>query len=274
MSESNSTDSSFVGAIPFNYDKYFVPLIFEDYAADMAKRVSSSSAESVLEIGAGTGVVTRHLRDLLPQDVRITATDLNDAMLDLAKEKFVADDNIEFRQANAMSLPFADSSFDAVVCQFSIMFFPDKLEASREVARVLKPGGKYYFNVWDSYEHNHVAGTVQEAIASLYPNDPPRFYDLPYGYFQIDPIKTMLGEAGFGEINIAVLPRDSVSESSRHVAYAMTLGSPMYSQLVERPDHTTDHILDVVDQAVANAHGASPVKAKMQGIVFEATSLS
>ncbi len=143
------TYAAFVGSIPENYDRYLGPLIFEEYAVDLANCVAAvlGTGSRVLETAAGTGIATRALRDALAPQVRVVATDLNEPMLEYAKAKFAAGENIEFQLANAMSLPFPDASFDAVVCQFSFMFFPDKLEALREVMRVLKPGGLFLFSV-------------------------------------------------------------------------------------------------------------------------------
>jgi len=142
------SDKLFTGSIPEIYEKYLVPLIFEHYARDLAKRVSEKPVAKVLEIAAGTGVVTRAVADVLGEDVFIVATDLNKAMLDHAAS-VREDKNIEWQEADAMALPFENESFDAVICQFGVMFFPDRIKAYSETLRVLKPGGRFIFNVWD-----------------------------------------------------------------------------------------------------------------------------
>jgi ubiquinone/menaquinone biosynthesis C-methylase UbiE len=267
MTESHT---AFVGSIPENYDRYLGPLIFEVYAEDLAKRLSVPSGGIVLETAAGTGIATRHLRNLLPLDVHIVATDLNEAMLKVAQSKFGSNERIAFQPANAMQLPFDDGSFDAVVCQFSIMFFPNKLAAMREVVRVLKPGGTFLFNVWDSYEHNHLIRTVNETIAACLPNDPPTFFDVPYGYYQLDNIKTCLGQAGFGDIDIAVLPRASRCEEARHVALAYVLGTPVRGQIEARRPESLPAIVDAVEHAIGKAYGYASINAKMQAMVLKA----
>jgi ubiquinone/menaquinone biosynthesis C-methylase UbiE len=142
------------GSISQHYDRSLGPLIFVDYAADISHRVAACSPARVLETAAGTGIVTRRLRDQLPAGVRLTATDLNPPMLEIARTKFRPGEQVEFQPADATVLPFADGSFDAVVCQFGVMFFPDKDKSYREVYRVLAPGGHYLFNIWDSHRHN------------------------------------------------------------------------------------------------------------------------
>ena len=165
-------DTVFTGSIPKLYEEYLVPLIFEPYAVDLVKRVASRSPADVLEVAAGTGVVTRKLASTLPESVSIVATDLNQPMLDLASEVGTKR-RVEWRQADAMRLPFEDSVFEAVVCQFGVMFFPEKSKAFSEARRVLRSGGAFIFNVWDRIEENEFAHTVSVALESLFPEDPP-----------------------------------------------------------------------------------------------------
>src|SRR5580765_2123053 len=173
MSSSN-TDKVFAGSVPTIYDEYLVPLIFEPYAVDLAQRLVARPLGRVLEIAAGTGVVTRALAYALPANVSIVATDLNQAMLDEAAA-IGTRRAVEWRQADAMQLPFADGEFDAVVCQFGTMFFPDKATAFAQARRVLKAGGVFIFSVWDRIEENEFADVVTTAVAALFPPDPPRF---------------------------------------------------------------------------------------------------
>ena len=134
-----------------------------------------------------------HLRNTLPQDVKIIVTDLNQSMLDFAKGKFNGHENIKFETADVLDLPYPPAFFDAVVSQFSLMFFPDKQSALNEAARVLKSGGTFIFNIWDSFEHNHLLQTVNQSLNQLFPDNPPKFFDVPYCYFQIDEVKRLLG---------------------------------------------------------------------------------
>src|SRR5215469_7083543 len=150
-------------------------MLFADYAEDLARRTAALAPAHVLEIATGTGVVTRALARTLPREVEITATDLNQAMVDFAAAQPGAE-RVTWRQADAQALPFADGSFDAVLCQFGVMFFPDRTAAYRETRRVLKPGGWFLFNVWDRIEENEFAQIVTEAVAALFSDNPPRFF--------------------------------------------------------------------------------------------------
>jgi ubiquinone/menaquinone biosynthesis C-methylase UbiE len=190
--------ASFRGNIPEHYDSGLGPVVFVDYATDIATRTAAYGPVRVLETAAGTGIVTRKLRDLLPPGVHVTATDLNAPMLEVARTKFKSGEKVEFRPADAAALPFSDGSFDAVVCQFGVMFFPQKDASYREVYRVLASGGRYLFSVWDSHQHNPFGRIAHEITARFFPADPPQFYTVPFSYYQIDPIKeSSLISAGF-----------------------------------------------------------------------------
>lgn len=181
MSDPN-VDAAFVGTIPQLYERYLVPLIFEPYAADLASRVAHCQPSSVLEIATGTGVVTRQLAMVLPSGVSIVATDLNQSMLDQAAAVGIARP-VAWQQANAMQLPFPDGAFDVVVCQFGVMFFQDKARAYSEAKRVLRPGGRFLFNVWDRIDQNEFADIVTNSLKTLFPIDPPQFLArVPHGY--------------------------------------------------------------------------------------------
>ena len=168
-------------ALPI-YDLGLGPHIFDDHAEDLAKRAADANPTVVLEIAAGTGIVTRKLRDALNPATHLVATDLNPPMLAVAGAKFAQGEKVEFKPADAMALPFEDAAFDLVVCQFGVMFFPDKQVALREAARVLRPGGRYLFNVWGSMSENPFSEIVYDVGAEFFPDDPPGFYKVPFGY--------------------------------------------------------------------------------------------
>jgi SAM-dependent methyltransferase len=177
-----NVDAAFAGTIPQLYERYLVPLIFEPYAADLASRVAHCQPSRVLEVAAGTGVVTRQLVKTLPSEVSIMATDLNQPMLDQAAAVGISRP-VEWRQADAMQLPFPDGAFDVVVCQFGAMFFPDKARAFSEARRVLRPGGRFLFNVWDRIDQNEFADIVTNSLETLFPSDPPQFLTrIPHDY--------------------------------------------------------------------------------------------
>jgi SAM-dependent methyltransferase len=208
--------AAFVGSIPERYDRNLGPIIFADYAADIARRAAAGKPAKVLETAAGTGIVTRALRDHLAADTRLTATDLNPPMLEVARTKFRPGEQVEFQQADAMALPFADGSFDTVVCQFGVMFFPDKRAAYREARRVLRPGGRFIFSVWDRLVENELSQIVNDVVAALFPEDPPGFLArTPYAYYDIGAIRGELADAGFSSIAAETLQNFSCAASAR-----------------------------------------------------------
>lgn len=261
-------DSSFTGSIPETYERAMVPLLFTPYAIDMARRAAQRRPQRVLEIAAGTGAVTRHLLQELP-DAHIVATDLNEAMLVQAR-KAVQSPRIEWRQADAQHLPFPDAGFDAVLCQFGVMFFPDKVLAFSEARRVLKPGGMYCFNVWDGISHNDFSATINHALAKVFPDDPPRFLPrMPFGYHDVEVIRGELARGGFtGAVTHEVVTATSRAESARITALALCQGSPLRADIEARDPARLQEATDAAAAALAAKYGEGPIEGKMQAIVF------
>jgi len=264
-----STDTLFAGSIPQLYERHLVPLIFEPFAVDLAARVAQRRPERVLEIAAGTGVVTRRLAESLPAGVAIVATDLNQAMLDQAAARGVSRP-VEWRQADAMQLPFPDASFDAVVCQFGVMFFPDKARAFAEVRRVLRPGGCFLFNVWDRLEFNEFADTVNQALARHFPADPSQFMArVPHGYHDAAQISRDLAGGGFTQPPqfITVTAR-SRAESPRIPALAYCQGTPVRNEIEARSPTGLADATDAVEAAISQRFGAGAVDGLIQAQVI------
>jgi len=261
-------DKEFVGSIPKLYDKYLVPLIFESYAVDLVQRLRSRSLSRVLEIAAGTGVVTRALASWLPEDVSIVATDLKQAMLDHASALGTTR-AVEWRQADAMALPFADSIFDAVVCQFGVMFFPDKPRAFADARRVLKPGGLFLFNVWDRIAENEFADTVTTALESVFPSDPPRFLArTPHGYHERAAIERDLASGGFTTAaQISTVTARSRAQSADVPATAYCHGTPLRNEIEARGASRLAEATDAAARAIAQRFGSGPVDSKIQALV-------
>ena len=268
----SSGDRAFAGSIPQLYEQYLVPLIFDPYARDLTHRVASLAPSAVLEIAAGTGVVTRHLAAQLPAAVSIVSTDLNQSMLDHAVSVGTSRE-VTWRQADAMKLPFGDSSFDVVVCQFGAMFFPDKATAFAETLRVLRPGGTFLFNVWDRIEDNEFADCVTQAMARLFPSDPPRFLArLPHGYYDQAVIVSALVEGGFtGSTVFDTVAVQSRGESPRTVAIAYCQGTPLRNELEGRGPSILDEATDIAAAAIKERFGAGHVTGKIQAHVISAT---
>ncbi len=264
-------EKAFTGSGPEHYDTYLVPLIFEAYANDLAKRTVALAPETVLETAAGTGVVTRALASRLCSDSRYMVTDLSQPMLDHAANKQGSDDRITWRQADALDLPFDDASFDAVVCQFGVMFFPDRVAGYAEARRVLKPGGSFLFNVWDQIDANEFAHLATEAAASVFPDDPPRFLvRTPYGYHDLELIRDELGKARFSQVSITTLEKTSSAPSPRHPAVAYCQGTGLRSEIETRDASLLEHVTDRATEAIAERFGNGPVAGKIRGHIVAA----
>ena len=264
------SDSKFAGSIPELYDRYLGPLIFEPYAADLAERLADLAAGSLLEIAAGTGIVTRMLERSLPQSVAIVATDLNQPMLDFAATRLESP-RVTWRQANGLSLPFPDGTFDVVVCQFGVMFFPDKSAFYREALRVLKPGGRFIFSTWDRIEENEVPQVVVDAVASLFPQSPPQFLArTPHGYYHRDRILADVRQAGFSRVCVDTVERRSRAASPHDPAIGLCQGTPLRNEIEERDPNRLAEATEVAAAAVKARFGAGPIDGKIQAFVITA----
>lgn len=264
-------DSIFAGSIPDIYDEFLVPLIFEPYAADLARRVAAIDPKTVLETAAGSGVVTRALAPLLSEASEYTVTDLNQPMLDRAKQQQPPDSRIKWQQADALNLPFDGEVFDAICCQFGVMFFPDRVTGYRSARRVLRNGGKFIFNAWDRIEDNEFAHSVTGTAARFFPDDPPHFLArTPHGYHDIDQIEADLRAAGFEEIEIHTIENESRADSPRMPAVAYCQGTPLRNELEVRDASLINEITDRAADDIQRRFGSGPVSGKIKGHVVAA----
>ena len=262
------SNNEFSGRVPEVYDRYLVPLIFEDYAIDLAGRLKLKAGETLLETAAGTGVLTRQLLKPVSSGTQIVSTDFSPAMLAVAQAKLPPADNLYYQEANGVDLPFDEQSFDAVVCQYGVMFFPDIEQGYREAHRVLKDGGEFLFNVWDTLERNDIPRIVHEAALSLDADSPPDFLKTPWSYNDIDLITAQIKRAGFSKVEVTVLPKESTAPAARDAALALGAGSPLAIQLQERG--LSDVAIDLFTKTLERRFGVGPIAAPMQAIVFRA----
>jgi len=262
------SDAVFAGSIPEFYDTQLVPLIFEPYATDLARRIAALAPSRVLETAAGTGVVTRALARALPASTELVATDLNQPMLDHAAAIGTARP-VTWQKADAMQLPFDDASFDVVACQFGAMFFPDRALAYAEARRVLRPGGTLVFNVWDRIEENEFADVVTDALAVVFPADPPRFMArTPHGYSDRQAIATDVANGGFNAPpRIETIAARSRAATARAPALAYCQGTPLRNEIEARAGATLAEATAACEAAIARRFGTGPVDAKIQAHV-------
>ncbi len=268
-----STHSSFTGSIPEIYDAHLGPFLFEFSAKDLADRVKDSIPPDgkILEVACGTGISTHHLRQALPESVHITATDLNPAMLDFAKAKHTDLPSVAFEVADALSLSFDDHAFDAVICQFGIMFFPDKHQGLAEMTRTLKPGGVLAFNVWDSLENNQSASIAHQTIASFFENDPPQFLTTPFGFYDVDHIKSLITKTGLKDIASHTVSELIEVHDAALIAKGYVEGNPGVLEINERATVAASEVTKATAAALEQACGSPPFKTALQEIVFTAT---
>jgi len=265
-----SGDKAFTGSIPAIYDEYLVPIFFSPYADDLARRLVGLKRGRLLEIAAGSGAATRAMARALPPAVSMVATDLNQPMLDVSAAR-ITGRTIEWRAADAGALPFDDREFDCVVCQFGVMFFPDKARAFAEARRVLSPGGLYLFNVWDALEANDFALVATQATNRLFPDDPPTFFArVPHGYHDADVIRRALTEAGFANLEIETVEKRGRAPSPRAAAIGICQGTPLRNEIEARDAKRLDEATDVVAAALAAKFGSGAIEGRLRAMVVSA----
>jgi|KBSSwiStaDraftv2_1062776.scaffolds.fasta_scaffold186643_1 SAM-dependent methyltransferase len=261
-------DAAFVGAIPEIYERCLGPMLFEPYARDIGRRFQGFDGE-LLETAAGTGRVTRALAEASP-NAAIVATDLNAPMLAEA-ERRVRAPNVRYQTADAQALPFPDARFDAVVCQFGVMFFPDKPAGFSEASRVLRPGGRYVFNVWGELARNALAQVVHDTVAGLFPHDPPAFLGrTPYGWNDRDAIESALKAAGFGEVAIETVALPTATTSATLAAEGLCLGTPLRGEIEARGEDQLDAAMQAVTRALEAKFGQGQISAPGEALVVTA----
>jgi len=263
-------DKLFAGSIPEIYDTLMVPLIFEPYAHDLAARVVRFAPRNVLEIATGTGAVTSALASQLPAQCTITASDLNQPMLDRAAAKPALQGRVTFQQADALALPFEDGKFDIVACQFGAMFFPDRIKGYKEARRVLRPGGHFVFNVWDEIGTNDFANIVHQSLATLFPNDPPAFMArTPHGYHDLKKIRGELKTAGFTDVSIETVDHVSKAASPKVAAVAYCQGTPMRNEIEARG--SLEAATDAATALLSQRLGSGAIEGRIRAHVVTAS---
>jgi SAM-dependent methyltransferase len=265
-----NNDAAFVGPIPENYDRYLGPFLFEPFARDVAAHVDWVAEASVLELACGTGRLTRHLAGALTGGRRLTATDLNADMIRYAQSVVAATDALTWQTADAADLSFDDEQFDTVVCQFGLMFLPDKAAALCEWHRVVAPGGQVLVSVWDSLEHNPVAAVVHQTVVAAFPDDPPMFMKLPHSMHDQQALRALADAAGFVEVTIDEIDIVGESPTAADVAHGFVYGSPLNNTLSARAPERVDEIYGLVSDALANSLGDHPMRSPLRALTIDA----
>jgi ubiquinone/menaquinone biosynthesis C-methylase UbiE len=261
--------AEFSGSIPAVYDTCLGPLLFEFAAADLADRVARViSRGRVLELACGTGILTHFLRQQLPAEVEILATDLNPSMLDFAREHRGGLPRVQYELADALALPYEGGSYDAVICQFGIMFFPDLSEGLSEIRRVLSPGGYVACNAWDSLEANPVAGVAHDTIARYFELEPPTFLKTPFGSCELDATLEAFRALGFERIQGEVVDATVERPSAVEVARGFVMGNPGVLEIQERATAEPEIIIAVLADELERVFGPAPLRIPLRALVF------
>jgi ubiquinone/menaquinone biosynthesis C-methylase UbiE len=263
------THATFAGTIPEVYDRFLAPTFTEPYASDLVGRLRVPASGRLLELACGTGRLTEHLAATLPPTVAIDATDLNEPMVAVARARVPAA-NVRWGTADATALPFGDAEFDAVVCQFGVMFFPDKIAAARQVRRVLKAGGSYWFSTWCSLDDNPLSRVAREVGAQFLRADTPPFVNIPFGYHDRDRIAADLRAGGFASVDIAIVALEARAPSAAQVATGLVQGTPMMEQIREYGRATAEEVTSAVADVIAREFGTAPVRSTMRALVVRA----
>jgi ubiquinone/menaquinone biosynthesis C-methylase UbiE len=263
-------NARFDGTIPAAYDRYLGPLLFEPYASDLAARITPLAPRRVLEVACGTGILTRALRAALPAGTELVATDLNQPMLDHARAGWRDQAAVLWREADACALPFPPQAFDVVVCQFGLMFVPDKPLAIRETCRVLRPGGSYFCSVWDRLERNPLTDVAHRVVSTFLPEDPPQFFQVPFSLHDRSQLEGWLAAEGFRDIRFETVSFGREAPSARDAAIGLLTGTPMANALRDRGIADFGAITAELTRALAEIGGQAQFRTRLQAIVMSA----
>ena len=263
-----STSAQFIGGIPWFYDTGLGPVLFQDFANEMAARVRPLAPREVLELAAGTGIVSRRLADVLGPDARLTVSDLNAPMLEVARRKFDDDPRLQFAEIDATELPFQDGTFDLVVCQFGVMFFPDRQKSYREAARVLRKGGRFLFSTWGPAASNPFAEVIQGVVAKFFPVDPPVFYNVPFSCGDPAAVELDLEAAGWRAVRHEAVSQTRTIADPEGFAKALVNGNPLILQIRERGGVDPEEVEEAVLAGLLGRFGEPPISMPLQVYFF------
>lgn len=261
----------FIGDIPTHYDAGLGPNLFVDYADRLVDACCDNTPARVIELAAGTGILSRKLRDRLPPGTSLLVTDLNSPMLDVARGKFAAGENVEFAVADAMDLSFGDAAFDLMACQFGVMFFPDKPAAFREAARIIKPGGRLVFNVFSAMQENPYSQIAYAVPAQFFPGEPPGFYKVPFHYGNPEKVRADLASAGWREVRHETIRLRKKIENPEGFARGLVYGNPLIHDITNQGHIDPETVARAVLRALNVMFGPTGMTMPLEATMFTCT---
>ncbi len=261
---------AFVGSVPEHYDRLLGPFLFEPYAVHAAEIVLGSRPARILEVASGTGRVTRHLIDGLDAGALLSVTDLSSDMLAIAQARLGASDNVRWEVADAANLVYGDANFDAVVCQFGLMFLPDRLAGLCEWHRVLCPGGRLTYAVWDSLDANP-AWVIRDVLGEMFADGAPQFMQLPHSMHDADELGSITRRAGFADVVVDRVALTGRSPSARDVASGFVYGTPLLASLTSFAADRIEELCERLTGALITQFGDKPLSAPLSAYVVTAS---
>lgn len=262
-----SSQPHFAGSVPTNYNRFLGPLLFTPYAEDIAQRIPEG-VHSILELACGTGLVTAQLAKRFGHVVKVTATDLNPDMIVVAKKE-VTTAGIEWQTADMQQLPFADNSFDCVICQFGLMFVPDKRLAFREAYRVVKKGGRFIFNTWDRIENVATFAVGNSVIQNFFNHNAPPFFKIPFSMFDPHELEQLLTQSGFTNPKVELIKKEGHAETAMHAARGIVEGNPIYKEIMDIDPAAVKTLEEKISSRLEAIYGNESLKPPMQAFVGE-----
>jgi SAM-dependent methyltransferase len=257
------------GQTATHYDQFFGPLYFEPFAIEVAKRIDPAGTAVVLEIAAGTGPVTRHIRERILPSSQLIASDISSEMLAVAKKK-LGHLAIDWQIIDAQQLPFADNSVDLVICCFGYMFVADKPAAFAEVYRVLKQGGHFLFTTWNKLENNP-ASYISTCMAKHYLEEPlPATYDVPTSMSDERAIRSLLKDGGFTKLLVEKVALLSAIASAREAALGFVQGGSVYDEVRKRKPGSIEEIKSRLEKELADQFGDAPMIVPISALISQA----
>jgi ubiquinone/menaquinone biosynthesis C-methylase UbiE len=245
------------GDAPTAYTRYAVHIL-APWTDDLIAQGSCKSGDRVLDIACGTGIVASRVNLVSKTKCKVVGIDVNEGMLNMARRNTL----IEWHLGSATELPFEDGSFDVVLCQQGLQYFPDRAAAMREVARVLVPGGRVSLNVWGALDRQPFHLALVDAVGAFIGAETKTAFDLAFSLNTSDELRQLASDAGLRQVRIRFEHRTMRYPSAADLAVGFMQATPIASQFValseEKPNAFAAHASEWLSSYVDDAGLAAP----------------